>query len=297
MFWFIVAILAYFFLAVSSLGDKIFLKGKEDPKTYVFYVCLLSGLIVFLIPFITFNIQPFNILIWPILEGIIYAGALYTLYYALDRFEVSVVIPVLGGLQPVFIFLLSFLFFNITEVSFQNIIALIVLIIGTVLISLNGKMKFKSKGLLFCFLPAFLFALDFILTKQVFLNQSFLEGLVYMRVSSCLIVLFFLFNGKFRRNIFKEGKKSKKKTIFLGAQGAGAIGALLQSYAISLVPTASLAILNALKGTQYVFLLILTFIISIFYSKILKEDFHRKNLIIKVISIIIIGLGIVLLTL
>jgi len=297
MFWFIVAILAYFFLAVSSLGDKIFLKGKEDPKTYVFYVCLLSGLIVFLIPFITFNIQPFNILIWPILEGIIYAGALYTLYYALDRFEVSVVIPVLGGLQPVFIFLLSFLFFNITEVSFQNIIALIVLIIGTVLISLNGKMKFKSKGLLFCFLPAFLFALDFILTKQVFLNQSFLEGLVYMRVSSCLIVLFFLFNGKFRRNIFKEGKKSKKKTIFLGAQGAGAIGALLQSYAISLVPTASLAILNALKGTQYVFLLILTFIISIFYSKILKEDFHRKNLIIKVISIIIIGLGIALLTL
>ena len=297
MFWFIVAILAYFFLAVSSLGDKIFLKGKEDPKTYVFYVCLLSGLIVFLIPFITFNIQPFNILIWPILEGIIYAGALYTLYYALDRFEVSVVIPVLGGLQPVFIFLLSFLFFNITEVSFQNIIALIVLIIGTVLISLNGKMKFKSKGLLFCFLPAFLFALDFILTKQVFLNQSFLEGLVYMRVSSCLIVLFFLFNGKFRRNIFKEGKKSKKKTIFLGAQGAGAIGALLQSYAISLVPAASLAILNALKGTQYVFLLILTFIISIFYSKILKEDFHRKNLIIKVISIIIIGLGIALLTL
>ncbi|MDD4661808.1 MAG: EamA family transporter [Candidatus Pacebacteria bacterium] len=297
MFWFIVAISAYFFLAISSLGDKIFLKGKEDPKTYVFYVCLLSGLIVFLIPFITFNIQPFNILIWPILEGITYAGALYALYYALDRFEVSVVVPVLGGLQPVFIFLLSFLFFNITEVSFQNIIALIVLIIGTVLISLNGKMKFKSKGLLFCFLPAFLFALDFILTKQVFLNQSFLEGLVYMRVSSCLIVLFFLFNGKFRRNIFKEGKKSKKKTIFLGAQGAGAIGALLQSYAISLVPAASLAILNALKGTQYVFLLILTFIISIFYSKILKEDFHRKNLIIKVISIIIIGLGIALLTL
>lgn len=293
MFWLIVAISAYFFLALSSLGDKIFLKGKEDPKTYVFYVCLFSGLIVLLIPFIDFNLYSFSVLIWPILEGIVYAGALYALFYALDKYEVSVVIPILGGLQPIFIFILSFFFFNIREISLQNTLALVFLIVGTFLISFDGK-KFKSRGLLFCLLPAFLFALDFILTKKVFIEQPFLEGLIYMRVTSCLVVFFFLFNKHFRKNVLKNGKKSKKKTLFLGAQTMGAIGAVLQSYAISLVPITSLAILNALKGTQYVFLLILTFLTSIFYSKILKENFKKQNLLLKIISVTIIGVGIAL---
>jgi len=296
MFWLIIAIIGYFFLALSSLGDKVFLKGKEDPKTYVFYVCLLSGFIVFLIPFIDFNLYSLDVLIWPILEGVIYALALYCLYYALDRYEVSVVVPILGGLQPVFIFFLSFLFFNIREISFQNTLALSFLILGTFLISLEGK-KFKNKGLLFCILPAFLFALDFILTKKVFLGQPFLEGLIYMRVTSCLIVLLFLFNKHFRKNVLKKGKKSKKKTLFLGAQGAGSIGSILQSYAISLVPAGSLAILNALKGTQYVFLLILTFLTSIFFSRILKENFKKENLILKFVSMAIIVIGIALFTL
>ena len=100
MFWLLIGILAYFFLALSSLGDKIFLKGKQDPKTYVFYVGLLSGLVVFIIPFI--NCDPISI--WPLLEGVVYIAALYTMYFALDRFEVSVVMPILGGLQVVFIF-------------------------------------------------------------------------------------------------------------------------------------------------------------------------------------------------
>jgi len=297
MFWFLIAILAYFFLALSSLGDKVFLKGREDPKTYVFYVGLLSGLIVLLIPFVDFSIAPINILIWPILEGIVYIMALYAMYYALDRFEVSTVVPILGGLQPIFIFLLSIVFFSITEVSFKNVAALIILIIGTFLISFNkGNTKIKSKELLFSVFPAFLFALDIILTKQVFTVEPFFEGLIYMRLTSFLVVLIFLFDKKFRKSIFKMKKNNDKKLVFIGAQTAGAIGILLQSYAISLVPIFSLAILNALKGIQYVFLLFLTFLMSIFYSRILKENFNKENLIIKITSIVIIAIGIALLT-
>lgn len=79
MFWLVIIILA-FFLALSSLGDKIFLKGKEDAKTYVFYVGLLSGLVVLLIPFIDFNIPPINILMWPFALTS-HIAALYTMYY------------------------------------------------------------------------------------------------------------------------------------------------------------------------------------------------------------------------
>ena len=297
MFWLVIIILAYFFLALSSLGDKIFLKGKEDAKTYVFYVGLLSGLVVLLIPFIDFNIPPINILMWPFLEGIVYIAALYTMYYALDRFEVSTIVPILGGFQPIFIFLLSIVFFQITELSLKNILALVILIIGTFLISLNkDRVKVKSKEILFAVFPAFLFGLDFILTKQVFNSQPFLEGLIYMRVASFIVVLLFLLNNKFRKNIFKKSKNNNNKGfVFLGTQTAGAIGILLQSYAISLVPVYSLAILNALKGIQYIFLFIVTFLISIFHSKVLKENFDKKSITLKIASILIIAIGIALL--
>lgn len=297
MLWLIIIILAYFFLAVSSLGDKLYLKGKEKPKNYVFYVGLLSGLIVLIVPFIDFAFPSINILLWAFLEGIVYIAALYALYYALDKFEVSVVIPALGGIQPIFIFLLSIVFFQIKEISIKSIIALIILIIGTFLISLDkGRKNLKSKELLFAIIPGFLFALDFILTKQVFNTQPFLQGLVFMRLFSFMAVLAFLFDKKFRESIFKK-KAASKKMIFLGAQASGAIGILLQSYAISLVPILYLATLNALKGIQYVFLLILTFIISTFYSNVLKENFNKKSLITKIISIIFIVLGIALLVL
>jgi len=299
MLWLIIAILAYFFLALSSLGDKVYLKGKENPKSYVFYVGLLSGLVILLIPFIKdFSLPSLDILIWPILEGGVYILALYSMYYALERFEVSVVVPTMGGLQPIFILLLSMGFFQFTEISLQNIVALIVLIIGTFLISSSGKnVKIKGKELLFSLLPAALFALDVILTKQVFLTEPFLNGLVFMRITSCVVVLFFLLNKKFRKNIFKRTNiKKSKANIFLMAQSAGGLGILLQSYAISLVPVLGLATLNALKGVQYIFLLIMTIIISAFFSKTLNEKFDKKTFSLKLVSIIIIAVGIALLT-
>ena len=293
MFWLLIAIVAYFFLALSSLGDKVYLKGKEKPKLYVFYVGLLSGLVVLLIPFIKdFGLPSLDILIWPILEGIVYILALYSMYYALDKYEVSVVVPAMGGLQPVFIFFLSIGFFQITEISFKSVAALIILIIGTFLISSNGKkIKANSKEFLFSLLPALLFALDAILTKQVFMGESFFEGLVYMRITSFLVVLFFLFDKQLRKSLFRK----RKRGVFLGAQAAGGVGILLQSYAISLVPVLSLATLNALKGVQYAFLLIITLFISSFHSKILHEKFDKKTLRIKIISVAIIALGIALL--
>ncbi|MDD4358495.1 MAG: EamA family transporter [Candidatus Pacebacteria bacterium] len=291
MFWLIIIILAYFFLALSSLGDKLYLKGKEDPKTYVFYVGLLGGLLIFLIPFLNLSNISF---IWPALEGVVYICALYALYYALDKFEVSTIVPGIGGLQPIFILLLTIVFFGIT-VSIKSILALIILIIGTFLISMEkGRREIKNRELLFCVIPAVLFAGDFILTKQVFNVMPFLEGIVLMRIFSFLAVLIFLFDKKFRKNIFKK-KKNDKKLIFLGTQLSGGVGILLQSYAISLVPVMHLATLNALKGIQYIFLIFITFIISTFYSKLLKESFSKKSLIRKIISIVFIVIGIALL--
>lgn len=86
--------------------------------------------------------------------------------------------PILGGFSQHLSFLLSIVFFQITELSLKNILALVILIIGTFLISLNkDRVKVKSKEILFAVFPAFLFGLDFILTKQVLIHNLFWKGL------------------------------------------------------------------------------------------------------------------------
>ena len=277
MLWLVIGILACFFLALASFYDKLFLKEKEDPKAYVFYVGLLGGLVIFLAPFFEFSL----ISIWPILEGIVYIIALYFLYYVLNRSEASTIIPAQGAIQVIFILLLSVVFFEIKEV---NLLALGILILGSFLISFSKRLK--RKEILFCVFSAFLFAIDFVLVKQVFLMHSFLEGLFLMRMTSFFVVLFFLLDKSFRKNIFKI-KKQEKRFFFL-AQIAGGLGILLQSYAIRLVSPSNLAVLNAIKGIQYVFL----FLLAILF---LKEDFSRRNLFFKIVSIVLIVVGIVLL--
>ena len=280
MLWLVIGILACFFLALASFYDKLFLKEKEDPKAYVFYVGLLGGLVIFLAPFFEFSL----ISIWPILEGIVYIIALYFLYYVLNRSEASTIIPAQGAIQVIFIFLMSIVFFQIKDISFNGLLALSALIMGSFLISFSKKIK--RKEILFCVFSAFLFAIDFVLVKQVFLMHSFLEGLFLMRMTSFFVVLFFLLDKSFRKNIFKT-KKQEKKFFFL-AQIAGGLGILLQSYAIRLVSPSNLAVLNAIKGIQYVFL----FLLAVLF---LKEDFSRRNLFFKIVSIVLIVVGIVLL--
>lgn len=301
MLWFIVILIAYFFLGIASLGDKVFLKGKQQsPAIYTFYVGIMGGLVVFLIPFFGIDISSFQDLLYPALEGILYAAALYSLYLALSRTEVSIAIPIIGALQPIFVFFLTIVFYGFSELAVKDVIALAILILGTFLISLEkGGSKINVKKMAIAIVPAFLFALDMILTKQVFFNFDFWEGLILMRIFTFLTVLFFLFSSKFRKELSARRKdKSKGKgLVFVFAQGAGGLGILLQSYAISLVPTIYLAVLNALKGVQYVFLLFATMLVSYYFPKIIKEDFKRRALIRKIISVIIISAGIALLML
>lgn len=295
MLWLITIISAYLFLGLAAFGDKLFLKDKEKPQTYVFYVGVLSGLVVFLIPFVNFSLPPLSVLIWPIIEGIVYILALYFLYLSLSKYEVSQIVPAIGGIQPIFIFIFTILIYGTGIFVFKDVLALVILTIGTILISLDYKTKKINKiSLGYAFLVALLFALDYMLTKQVFLLQDFWSGLILMRISSFILVLFFLFNYKFRKNLFKK-KTKNKGVVFLLAQGSGGIGILLQSYAISLVPVVYLATLNALKGVQYIFLIALTMVITKFFPKILKETFDRKTLFLKIISVLTIALGIALL--
>lgn len=296
MIWLISIIISYFFFAFASLGDKIVLAGPAKPKSYTFFVGILSIISVLIIPFVDFGFPSGENLVWIILEAVVYVAGLYAFFYALENFEVSRIVPTIGATQPVFIGLLSLAFWGFQPVEARNIIAFIVLLAGSVLISIDKDPKITRKSLEIGLLTSLLFSLDFVFSKFVFLGMDFWPGFIWMRILSFVIVLVFLFDKSFRREIAEDSGASKKTgVLFLFTQASGGAANILQSLSISLAPVAYLAIINSMKGIQYVFLFLMVVLVSHFLPKVLKEEMDKRVVLQKILSIIIIGLGLAIL--
>lgn len=297
MMWLIVAILAYFFFALTFFGDKIVLAGPPKPKLYIFYIGLLNLLLLLLIPFIEFHLPNAKTLPWIVLEAIVYVMGMYTLFVAIEKFEVSRVTTVIGAIQPLLILLLTWFFFGGEIISNKNILAFLLLFAGTIIISVQNKFKVKKESIILILFSALMFSLDYIFSKMIFLNMQFLDGLIWMRIFSFLFVLFFLFSKDLRTDLTtkRNNLNGKTGTIFLFTQSSGAVATILQNLAIYLAPVSYLAVINSLRGIQYLFIFIITLTVSYFFPRIIKEDISKKAIYQKFFAILLIFIGLAIL--
>jgi len=297
MLWLFIIISAYLIFAVTQIIDNYLLLGPPNPKSYSFYIGTLGIIALVLIPFVGFSIPPTSQIFISLLAGIIYILALYFFYVGLEYFEPSRIVPAIGGMLPLFTFILISIYSG--KVIFsgtKEILAFCLLILGSFLITFEKEKKISLSSFKISSISAFLFALTFVLTKNVYLNQPFWSGFIWMRIGGFLTGLCFLFNKEVRKEIL--GKKStfnkKTGTIFLLNQGMGAGAFILQNFAIALAGINELPFINALQGVQYVFLFSLVFFLTKKFPKISEEKFTKKIIIQKVISIGLICLGLVI---
>jgi len=297
--WLIIIIFAYFLLAINALIDKFLLAGPPNPKNYTFYAGMLGILALVLIPFVGFSIPSSWQTILCLLTGALFLLALFALYTGLEYFEASRIVPAIGGMLPLFTFGLVLISGEIAELSFFKILAFLILILGSVLITFKKGKWITLKSFAISALTAFLFALSFVLIKSVYLALPFWSGFIWIRIGGFLAALFFIFTPEVRREIFFKKFTFKRKTasIFLFNQTIGAGGAILQNWAIALVPLTFLPFINALEGTKYIFLLIFSVLFSFKFPQILKEEISRGTILQKIIAILFIGAGLTLLIL
>ena len=112
MAWFLIIILAYFFLAIASLVDRYLLAGPlSNPGAYTFFVGLLGGLSLIFTPF-GFYVPDLSQIALSLLAGAVWILALFLFYLAISKSEVSRVAPAIGGFLPLFTFFISFVFFS-----------------------------------------------------------------------------------------------------------------------------------------------------------------------------------------
>lgn len=310
MSWILIAIIAYLILAIVNLADKFLLdKVLPSTKTYTFLVGLL-GLIVFLLAPWFLEWPGTYLLVFNIIIGAVFPIALLLLYKALKVGETSTVITLIGGSMPIITLILSILFLA-ESFSGKQWLAIGFLLVGTIIISwipkdkktllntivewLDFGKKQKNYGTIIAIGSALSFAIFFTGSKYLYENQAFFSAFIWIRLGSFLAVLFLLIKGESRQKIFTniKGLRGKKSFLFFGNQGLAAIGSFLQSYAIAL---GSVALVSALQGVQYAFLLVIGGLITVLYPKIIKENIAKSVIIQKIIAIILITIGLYFIT-
>jgi hypothetical protein len=302
MSWLVLIIIAYFLLAFVFLVDKHLLAGPvPKPKVYTFYIGISWTAVLILIPFVNFYIPEKSQIIISLLAGILFVYGIFWFNKSLYQFEASRVVPAVGAISPLLTFSIVYFSSSLREaIAFSDIIAFILLIFGSLIIALEKGKFINLKSLKISFISALLFSLSFVLTKYVYSNQTFWNGFIWTKLGGILMAILFIVFGKdVREEVFKKRDVLPKKTItlFISNQAIGAVSNVLQNWAIAIVPLYYVAMIQALQGMQYAFLLLLTVLISLKFPKFLKEEISKGIIFQKIVAILLIGIGLTLIAL
>jgi len=298
MIWLYIAIGSYILLAVTSLIDKILLNGSiSNPKLYAFYVGILSSIAFLFLPFgIWTNPGPLLFLTGAA-AGMAQIYGSYFYLSALQRFEASRTVPMIGSLVPIFGFFLTVAVSGGQAILGQKEFAgFFLLIAGGWLIMASGFF-IKKSGLALVMLASFLFASSVVLAKLVYLQLPFINGFLLMAFGSVAAALSFLLSRGVRKIVFGHRsvkKESRPNILFFTGQLMGGAAFLLQSFAVSLAPQANVPVINAMAGIQYVALFIFSIILSLFFPRLLKEKNDSASILQKSFAITLIMIGLVI---
>lgn len=295
-----IALLAYVLNAGSTIIDKILLtKSVPNPLVYIFYIGLLGFLTLVLLPFgVNFGTTSIS---FSFISGICFNIAVYCYFQALKKGEASVVVPVVGSLNPLFTLLIGtiFLSYALTQIQY---VAFFVILFGTGVLTFNLWARKVKTNLQFLFMAVagFSFAISYIFLKEVFTQSGFFTGLVLTRVGASLSVLPLVFIPAFRRQAFSSKLThnnfiNKVSFLFLAGQAIGAIHGVMLTVATYL---ANPALVNSLFGVQYmVILAVAIFFANHHKEKLLDENLTKGVLVQKLIGAGILSLGVYLLSL
>ncbi len=270
--WIALAALAQLISAGIVLVDKYVLVSHAHlgrPAVYAFYISILSGFVLVLVPFGVISIPSFNVLALSMLASVTFILSVLFLYTALKRGNASDAIPIVGAVSAVVAAHLAYVFLD-QDLPRAFIPAFILLVIGTVLIS---HFKFTGKSLGLVVASGIFFGASAILIKLIFLETSFIDGFFWSRMTNVVGALFLLAIPANRRAIFHGYRTSSHgmKWLVVSNKTLGGVAAFLTLLAIHL---GSVTIVNAMAGLQFVFLLSFAYFSARWFPSVFKGEVH-----------------------
>src|SRR3990167_6950595 len=144
---------------------------------YAIYIGITSPMTWVLAPFGLKFVGTLDLLI-AIIGGASFVVALYFLYVATRQTTISRLLPIEGGLVPIFTLVFAYLFLG-ERLSQMQLLAFGLMVLGAVLIAFKyEKGGWYAKALGNATIAAVFFALSFVLTKYIFDETNFVSGLI-----------------------------------------------------------------------------------------------------------------------
>lgn len=300
MNWFLIALIAPILWSITNHLDKYlisrFFKGGSIGALMIF-----SAIIGFLLLPVIFFIDPnvinlkLSLACLLIANGALYIVGLLPYFYALEKDEASIVVP-LFQLIPIFSYVLALIILDEHLTTIQ-VIASLLIIVGAVLISIEnngGKQKFKTAVFWLMTLSSFLIALNGLIFKHVAIQENFWVTSFWEYVGIALFAIFLLFFVKsYRKQFLFVFKNNKIKVLTIN--GANEVINILAKLSMSLATLlAPLALAWVVNGFQPFFVLFFGILLATFFPKLTNESLNKKFLIQKLIAIIIMFIGVYL---
>lgn len=302
MSWIFLAILARLVWSFTNISEKYFVdKRFKNPYFYVAVSFLFGFLFTpFFIYFLVIDIYSFKILFYLFLAAIGFLSGSFFYIRALQKEEVSR-INMMWSLVPLYSLFLAWFFIEEKLNSYQ-LFSLSLLVFGTILASIHfgsfKKFKFSSAfGLMS--VACLLFSLHDVIFRYLTKDDiiSFFPSFIAVSFFCALLASgIFLFKSFQQKSIYDSKNFIKSNLLWLvfGVTIFSKVGSFLANWAISLGPV---SLVNAMEGFQMIMVFLIAILLSIFAPGIIKEELDKKNLLLKLIALVIMVLGIVVLNL
>ena len=285
MLWIWWAVTGYFLNATAITIDKTLLGRKElkDPAVYTLLISAL-GLLVFVLEPWGLTWPKTSVLVTALLSGAAFTLGLWLMFRVLQRGEASRVPAFIGSLNPIFVLIGSYLLLN-ERLGMVSLAAFLFLVLGGFMM-IGGHGGLGRRDLWLAVWSSMAFGVAYVLLKSTFDDTNFISGLIWSRTGGFLAsLLLWCVPGTFKNWQQSLHSGGQVKLIFLVGQVAAAAGGLFNSYAITL---ASVTLVNAVQGVQYVFLLVMALVVSWQWPKLFRDEFTGEVLLRKIIGTVLI---------
>lgn len=305
MNWILLAVGAQFLNAIVAIFDKHIVSDEKTfpkPFVYAFYTCLISGIwiIVYFVGFLPifpsgFELPSLSNVVRPTLEVVAlsflgaytFFTALVSMFSALKEHDTSDVVPVIGSVSALGSFGLGYFFLNQTLTP-NYLLGVVLLAVGTFLVS---RLRFPPKTALVAIYSGLFFALHYVSLKGLFTVTSFDNGFFWSRIAFMFFALTLLMIPTYWERVREQTKTTDSHAGFLIVSNkilAGVATILI----LKATDLGNVAVVQALGGLQFVFILVLGIVFSVRKSKVLSTEKYRGDVMLqKAIFVAVITIG------
>ncbi len=304
MAWVWLAVFGQFLNAFVAVLDKYIVSDDSaipKPFVYAFYSCLLGGvwLAIFAIGSVPFlagtglptitNIKfpSLELLAMALLSACSFFLALVSMFGALKHDSPSNVMPVVGSVAAVSSLILSYLFLD-TTLTDNFIVGILLLAVGTFLVS---QASFTVSLVLATVHSGIFFALHLVTMKGLFEMTSFDNGFFWSRIALVLFALTLLLVPSYIKKIRKGTEHTTKRggVIILFNKFIAGVAAFVL---LKATDWGDVAVVQALDGLKFVFVLVISYFLTLFIPSLKTEKTTRpKDIIRKTLFICVIAIG------